>query len=204
MLEAVAVTPTAIVAEMRALVLEPDPKWLEERRRLGLDQRDEVWDGVLHVVPPATSFHQRLEGHLLRILAPIVERLGLEILPQSGVFDPARGEANYRVPDLVVAHPDRISERGIEGRCELVVEILSPHDESRDKFSFYARLGVQEVWLADPRTREIEVYVLRGATYFAVAPNRAGAIDAPRLALTLEVIAGPKLRIAWDAGTAEI
>ena len=197
-------TSTDIVAEMRALVLEPDPRWIEERRRLGLDQRDEVWDGVLHVVPPATSFHQRLEFQLARVLAPIAERLGLEILPQAGVFDPARGEADYRVPDVIVEQPDRISERGIEGRCELVIEILSPHDESRDKFPFYARLGVQEIWLADPHAREIEVYVLRGATYFAVAPNRAGAIDAPRLALTLEVIAGPRLRITWDAGTAEI
>ncbi|MEZ0164185.1 hypothetical protein AB2L27_05320 [Kineococcus sp. LSe6-4] len=31
--------------------------WLEERRRLGQDGRDEVWDGVHHAVPHARSDH---------------------------------------------------------------------------------------------------------------------------------------------------
>ncbi len=30
-------------------------QWLERRRRLGLDRRDEVWEGVLHVAPYAGS-----------------------------------------------------------------------------------------------------------------------------------------------------
>lgn len=31
--------------------------WLEERRRLGLDGRDEVWEGILHMVPAAAFEH---------------------------------------------------------------------------------------------------------------------------------------------------
>jgi hypothetical protein len=37
---------------MRVVWLEAPGGLLEERRRLGLDIRDEMWDGVLHVVPP--------------------------------------------------------------------------------------------------------------------------------------------------------
>jgi hypothetical protein len=44
---------------MRVLLLDPDPAFLEERRRLRLDRRDEVWDGVYHVVPSANTEHQR-------------------------------------------------------------------------------------------------------------------------------------------------
>lgn len=189
---------------MRAVLIDPDPAWLEERRRRGIDGRDEVWDGVLHVPPQPTTTHQRFELELAMTLSPLATALGLQTLPEVAVFDPISGEKNYRVPDIVVASPGRVSERGIEGRCELVVEILSPNDESRDKFAFYAQHEVQEIWLVDPRTKVIEVYVLRGGTYFAVTPNRAGAIDAPRLGLTLETIAGPKLRVTWGTGTAEV
>ena len=36
---------------MRAVLLEVPEAMLDERRRLGHDGRDEMWDGVLHMVP---------------------------------------------------------------------------------------------------------------------------------------------------------
>jgi hypothetical protein len=41
-------------------MLEAPQALLDERRRLGLDRRDEMWDGVLHVVPPPKDAHQSL------------------------------------------------------------------------------------------------------------------------------------------------
>lgn len=189
---------------MRVVLADPDPEWLEERSRLGLDHRDEVWDGVLHVPPRPSTAHQMFEFELHLVLRPIVRLLGLQIVQELAVFDPDKGEKNYRAPDLVIAAPENISARGIEGRAELVVEVLSPHDESYQKFPFYAARGIPEYWIVDPKTREIEVYVLRGSTYFAVTPNRDGVIQAPRLGLELCVVAGPKLRITWADGSAEI
>ena len=78
-----------------------------------------------------------------------------------------------------------------------------PDDESRDKLPFYAACQVQEVWLVEPKTRVVEVYVLRGNTYFAVAAGSDGIVNAPRLAIDLQTIAG-KLRITWAGGSAEI
>ncbi len=188
---------------MRAVVIDPDPAWLEARRRVGNDRFDEVWDGVLHVVPPPSSFHQIFESDLEAILRPLCKPLGLLVVHNAGVFDPVLGDKNYRQPDISVVDPEHVSKRGIEARAELVIEILSPNDESRDKFSFYSKCGIPEVWLIDPISREPEVYLLRGGVYFISAPRR-GVVEAPRFELQLEVADGPKLKISWADGTAEI
>jgi len=189
---------------MRALWLQPDPEWLEHRRKIGADHLDEVWDGVLHVAPQPTSLHQGFATDLEAVLYPLAKAVGLRLFNVLAVYDPIRGESNYRTPDLVVMDPNYVSKRGAEGRCEIAVEVLSPNDESREKFDFYAKHGVQEVWLVDPISRDIEVYVLRGDVYFTVAPNRHGVIEAPRLGLELQKIDGPKLRIGWADGSSEI
>jgi Uma2 family endonuclease len=180
-----------------------DPNWLEERRRHGLDRFDEVWDGVLHVVPFPTTDHQRFEGSLGRVLYPIAVRSGLEILYRTAIYDSIDSDENYRGPDISVVDSKHVAKRGIEARAELVVEVLSPRDESRKKLPFYAKCGILEVWLVDPITRVIEVFVLREAKYVA-AETRGGLVVAPRLGLELCTIDGPKLRISWAGGTAEI
>jgi Uma2 family endonuclease len=193
---------------MHAVVVPGNPgwtAWLEERRRRGQDRFDEVWDGVLHVVPFPNEQHQRFEGALEAVLRPLVLRAGLEIFHNFGVYEPGReGDDNYRGPDISIAAPPYISHRGIEGRAELVVEILSPNDESRAKAGFYATCGIPEFWIVHPGTREIEIYVLRGGAYELQPTRDDGTIEAPRLGLTVRVIEGPKLRIDWAGGSADI
>lgn len=189
---------------MRALLLEPDPKWLAERRRLGQDRFDEVWDGVLHVVPSPSAPHQRFEGSLERVLWPIVEPFGFEIFHNLDLLDRKKGENNYRQPDIAVVSPGDVMHRGIDGHAELVVEILSPNDESREKFDFYAMCKIPEYWIVHPITRTFEVYVLAGDTYELVKPDAGGVVAAPRFDLRLSVIDGPKLRVAWAEGHADI
>jgi Uma2 family endonuclease len=189
-----------MLTSMRAVIIDPSPTFLEERRRLGHDRKDEVWDGVLHMVPPASSRHQALDRDLLLLLVPLGKRHDLEVLSDTGLF--ARDD-EYRVPDLLVFDPKFMTKRGIDGRAEIAIEILSPNDESREKFGFYAKCNVSEFWLIDPITRAFEIYVLRAGTYFAVA-DEAGVVRAPLLDLRLSVVMGPKLRIEWADGFAEI
>jgi hypothetical protein len=102
-----------------------------ERRRLGLDHRDEMWEGVLHVNEPGNMDHQRTEARLVVVLHPLAEQLGLEAVPEAGVFDPDVAEnRDFRTPDVLVVRPSTTSERGAEGAAELVIEIRSPGDES--------------------------------------------------------------------------
>lgn len=99
-------------------------------------------------------------------------------------MDPAKGETDYRQPDICVVARAHTSNRAIQPGAHVAIEILSPHDESRDKLPFYARQQVREVWLIDPRTMTLEVYA--GMTPVVA---RRGVILAPALGLELEIAA---------------
>jgi Uma2 family endonuclease len=190
-------------ARMRAVILEVPERWLEERRNARADRRDEVWAGVLHMVPPASGFHQLLLMQLANALTPIAARRGLAVICEAGLLDPIAGWEDYRVPDLAVFELPRLSSRGIEGRAELVIEILSPHDESRDKLAFYAAQQVQEIWLVHREPRDVEVYALVGDRYTRV-PTVGGVIRSPRFAIELEVVGDAILRIRDADQVAEV
>ncbi len=192
------------MASMHAVLLDPPAWFVDRRREMGGDRWDEVWEGVLHMVPPPTFVHQHLGTKLAVALTPIAEARGWLVSCETGLFDPDRGETDYRQPDLVVVDPVHVSKRGVEGRAEVVIEILSPNDESRAKLGFYAGHAVQEVWLVEPDARTIEIYTLRGRTYFGVAPERDDSVRSPVLGIRLATVDGPKLRAIWSDGSAEI
>jgi len=169
---------------MRAVMLEVPEALVEERRRLGIDGRDEMWEGVLHMVPPPFDRLQRLEAKLLLALAPPAQRLGLVTTVETGVF---RADNDYRVPDLVISRSEDRSERGIEGRAELVIEIRSPNDETYQKIDWYLSVGVREVVVIDRDTLGVTRFGSNGA-----------------LAVTFETLEGPRLRLTWDGGQEEI
>jgi Uma2 family endonuclease len=55
-----------------------------------------------------------------------------------------------------------VTDRGIDGPPDLVVEVLSPSTESRDrgiKLERYRHYGVPEYWIVDPDEQTVEVWV---------------------------------------------
>ena len=102
-------------------VMMPEPmleQLIEERRRLGLDRRDEVWDGVVHMVPSASRGHQRIQRRLSTVLEPIARRQQLELFLDFDLMDPAKGETDYRQPDITIVEPARTTTRAIQpGAC---------------------------------------------------------------------------------------
>ena len=74
-------------------------------------------------------------------------------------------------PDLVHLDPTRaglVSERGIEGRPTLVVEVLSPSAISIDRSTkrrLYQRFGVPHYWIVDPQALTIEAFSLAAGEY---------------------------------------
>ena len=136
---------------MAAVPVNPPAALLAERRQLGLDLFDEMWEGELHMVPAPSSRHQDIGTQLIAALVPIVASLGLKVLYETGLYDPeVEGHESYRVPDLTVFGPELLTPRGVDGAASLVIEIRSPNDETFDKFPYYERLGVGEILVIDP------------------------------------------------------
>jgi len=177
---------------MHPVTHEVTEAFLEERRRRGQDKKDELWDGVLHMVPPPASRHGSVTNALHHALHAIARRRGLRSFGEStGVFAPRADGADYRIPDASVVRPEQVSTRGVEGAV-LVVEVLSPRDESRAKLPFYAARQIPEVWMLDPMTYALELLGLEGGTY-APVPATADGWTSPQLGVTLQHTPGPAL-----------
>lgn len=172
---------------VRALILDVSPDLLEQRRRNGLDRHDEVWEGVLHMVPPPHSDHQELNDELGLFFRLHWQACGLgRTLPETGVKRPGTPDEpdlgpgvprDYRTPDRSFLLPDgqaKLQGGWIVGPPDVVLEIRSPRDESLDKLPWYFELGVGEVILIDRDTRAVEV-LTRGARGFEpVQPDAGG------------------------------
>jgi Uma2 family endonuclease len=184
---------------MRVLMLDA-PQWLlDERRQFGQDRRDEVWDGVLHMVPPPSDAHQEFAIKLLFVTAPRAEQRGLLPRYETGLF---RAERDYRVPDQLYCRPEQRSERGAEG-AELVVEIRSERDETYEKIDFYSRVGVREMIVAHPEARKVELFRALGGQLVPVQPGPDGELVSEVLGITMRTVDG-KLEISWDGGSATV
>jgi Uma2 family endonuclease len=127
-------------------------------------RRYEIIEGELYEMPASSWAHQTILYNLVMMLGPLVQTLGgmLRFAPLDTFFpgaDPVQ-------PDLIVVLPDgdaRPSKRGLEGRPDLVIEVISPSNRGHDRLTkraLYARAGVREYWLIDPDERRIDIHVL--------------------------------------------
>jgi Uma2 family endonuclease len=152
----------------------------------------EVIDGELYVAPSPGTAHQRVCGNLYGYLWQY-----LRAHPRGEVFTAPLGVVldaeNAVQPDLVYVAHERahiITERGIEGVPDLVVEVLSPSTEARDrgiKLRRYARAGVPHYWIVDPGQRTLEVYRLAEGGYMLVGRYGPGSFLRPELFPGLEL-----------------
>jgi Uma2 family endonuclease len=160
---------------MRAPTPEPLPAEAQarrQRRRLsGLDRLDEVWEGVLHMVPAPSGEHADVTQQLAVLLDAPARAAGL--YPTMGEFNLGEGEQDFRVPDGGL-HRSRPLGAWFASAA-LVVEIVSPADETWQKLPFYAAHDVEEVLIVDPMRRRVDWLALAGGRYEPV--QRSGLID---------------------------
>ena len=160
---------------MPTLILDPQPNEIAEliarRRRLDLDRADEVWDGVYHMNPAPHGRHARVAAQIAVILDAPARAAGL--LTLFGGFN--LGHANdYRVPDggLLRGGPHGV----YYDTAALVIEIVSPDDESWQKLPFYAAHNVDELVIVDPQDHSVRWLALDQGEYHDLA-ERSGLID---------------------------
>ncbi len=156
---------------MRVVFLEAPEQLLAERRRLGLDGRDEMWEGELHMAPQPSFGHQERNTALASMLRQPALARGLRIAVEPALY---AADDDWRVPELAVARPDQVVHRGVEGGAVLVVEIRSPRDETDAKVAFYARFGVEEMLIVDRDTAAAQFLRLGDGTLTPVTSDGAG------------------------------
>jgi hypothetical protein len=167
---------------MATLVLDPyayELDALKERRRIsGLDRLDEVWEGVLHMVPAPNYWHARLGQQRAELLGPLARDAGLEAV--LGAFNLGDSINDFRVPDGGLHRP------GAEGTwlhtAAVVVEIISPGDETWQKLPFYALHEVDEVLILDPDEQAVHWLGLSDGEYRPIERSALIALDPRELA----------------------
>jgi len=156
------------------------------------DKRYEVIDGDLYVSPAPVWKHQRQPNRLNTRVSVWVEnhQLGdVVTAPTAVVLD----NENGLQPDLLFVSNERahiITEDGVEGAPDLVVEVLSPSTASRDrglKLRRYAASGVPHYWILDTEGPRIEERVLGEDGYRLVGTFGPGEIFRPTLFPGLEI-----------------
>ncbi|MGE0542917.1 MAG: Uma2 family endonuclease [Dehalococcoidia bacterium] len=154
--------------------------------------RYEVIDGALYMTPPPLYGHQYASTSLAALIWSHVRQHGLGQIvtaPVGVVLDDENGVQ----PDLVFVSRDRlhiITERGVEGAPDLVIEILSRRTQSRDrgvKMKRYAAAGIPHYWIVVPRTQSIEAYRLAETGYELTGTYGPGSTFRPEIFPGLEI-----------------
>ena len=110
--------------------------------------------GEVVLVSPVRAMHQRIAQFLYRLLAAFVDQGDLGELFTSPMLMRLPERPSGREPDVMfiaAAHADRVKETYVDGPTDLVIEVVSPESEERDratKFLEYEAAGVPGV-LAD-------------------------------------------------------
>ncbi|MCS7285923.1 MAG: Uma2 family endonuclease [Anaerolineae bacterium] len=180
------------------LVFPPEKKRMAYEEFLEWANEDTLaeWvEGEVVLYSPASASHQNLLRFLGTLLSQYVEfrNLGIVLLPPFQMKLPRSG----REPDLLfVARENvgRLKGTHLEGPADLVVEIVSPESERRDrgeKFWEYQEGGVREYWLIDPEKRKAEFWELSSTGRFQLRMEGSeGRYESG-------VIEGFWLRIEW-------
>jgi len=132
-------------------------------------ERYELVGGVPYAMSPAPGRrHQEISGELFRQAA---NQLGgrpcrvfhapFDVKLSADEHDDA---PTVLQPDITVTcDPAKLTEQGMSGAPELVVEIVSPESglaDRRRKFDLYQEYGVAEYWIVDQEESLVEVYRL--------------------------------------------
>jgi Uma2 family endonuclease len=171
---------------------------LRERKETRADRRDEIWDGTYIVFPLADNEHQELQGMLLFALQVSVRfaKLGLIRMRVNISDQTEKWRKNVRCPDVAVfLNSTTAVNKNTHwfGGPDFAAEIISPYDKTREKFDFYANVGVRELLLVDRQPWALELYRLQDGVLVLVGKsdlNQPNVLVSEVVPLTFQLAAG--------------
>ncbi|NUO01660.1 MAG: Uma2 family endonuclease [Saprospiraceae bacterium] len=160
-------------------------------------ERVELIRGKLFRMSPAPNVaHQRLATFFTAKLFNFFEKKTCQVF--AAPFDVRLPVSRKKGQDTTVVQPDlcvicdpaKLDEHGCAGAPDLVVEILSPGNstkEMREKYRVYEEAGVREYWIVNPAEKVVFVYILdEKGNYIGLAPVTGE--DALRAAIFTELV----------------
>jgi Uma2 family endonuclease len=161
------------------------------------EQRVEWVNGEIEFMGTVSREHSELVVFLialLRIYVPAMQPGNVFLEP----FNMRLPESpSGRNPDILVVlgeHSERIKRNHLDGPADLVIEVVSPDDRSRDtitKLVEYQKGGVPEYWILDPDRKEAVFLVLgEDDQYSNVDPDAEGVYRS-------KVVDGLWIKVDW-------
>jgi Uma2 family endonuclease len=156
------------------MIVETKQISVKEFRQIEFDENDE-------------SYYELINGYIMKKSAPRPEHqnISMYLSIQLGTFiknnqlgklfaapiDVFLNGFNAVQPDLLFISSENshiITEDGIFGIPDLIIEIISPTSIIRDrvdKKNIYEKLNVKEYWIVDAQYKDIEVYTIENGRY---------------------------------------
>ena len=141
----------------------------EDYASMNDQKRYELVNGKLELMSPSPSVIHQL------VSAEIYNQLSFTCRSNFFIFyapiDVILSQTEVRQPDIALVSQKRIdilTNRGIEGAPDLVIEIISPSSLKRDKIdklAVYANYNISEYWIVDPNIGALEQYILKNNRY---------------------------------------
>ena len=131
------------------------------------EERYELINGEIYMMASPSMNHQDIAGFIYSELRNYLK--GKPCKPFISPFDVFlfkkdvnKGNHAFQPDVFVVCDKNKLSQRGINGAPDFVVEVASPSNSDKDyyyKCIFYMNFGVKEYWVVNPDTKNILVYI---------------------------------------------
>ncbi len=135
----------------------------------------ELIDGQIYYQAAPSRIHQAISGELYTVINNhIKSKKGTCRVFAAPFAVELFGDGKTIVePDIsVICSRDKLTDRGCSGAPDWIIEIISPGNPGHDfiyKLNLYARAGVREYWIVDPRCETVFVYYLEQEALSVIA-----------------------------------
>lgn len=147
------------------------------------DERIELIKGKILEMAAPNIKHQDISVNLTRLFSNAFHKHSCKLYHAPfdvRLINTKKSTADKQVhtvvqPDLcVICDLEKLKDgRGCLGSPDLVIEILSPGNSTREmktKFDLYEENEIQEYWLVEPEKETIFIYVLKEGNYIGLRP----------------------------------
>lgn len=158
----------------------PEKKYISYQEFLELDEASDDYfeyiDGQIYNEASPSTLHQRISVNFTAEFRNYFKTRQCEIF--HAPFDvklknEKEENINKVIPDItVVCDKTGLNEKNYIGVPTLIVEILSPSNQSHDlitKMNLYQRFGVKEYWIVNPKLKSIQIYALNSEELYEQA-----------------------------------